>query len=73
MVGELGGIWSGFIEISQLTLELCFQMAVEEVRLVPPLLWMRGEVIVSPSPRVLQRCGDRRLKYLIAYNLLLKI
>lgn len=39
----------------------------------PPLLWMSGEVNAPPIPQVLQRFRDRRLQFLIAYNLLLKI
>lgn len=65
---------SGFGEISQLTLKLFFQMTGEEVRMgVPPLLWMSGEVNAPLIPQVLQRLRDRRLQFLIAYNLLLKI
>lgn len=72
MVAEVG-VRSGLGEVSQLTLELFFQMTGEEVRMGPPLLWMSGEVSAPPIPQVLQRFRDRRLQFLIAYNLLLKI
>jgi hypothetical protein len=47
-------------------------MAEEEVRIGAPLLQMKGVVTISPTPQV-QRYGDRRLRSLSAYNLLLKI
>lgn len=72
MVAEVG-VRSGLGEISQLTLELFVQMTGEEVTMGPPLLWMSGEVNAPPIPQVLQRFRDRRLQFLIAYNLLLKI
>lgn len=62
---------SGLGEISQLTLELFVQMTGEEVRMGPPLLWI-VEKSTLPIPQVLQRFRDRRLQFLIAYNLLLK-
>lgn len=48
MVAEVR-VRSGFTEVPQLSLELCFQTAGEEVRLGSPLLQMRGEVKAPPS------------------------
>lgn len=63
----------GFAEVSQLTLEL-FANGWGRGQTRSPITIDEGEeVIAPPAPQVLQGFGDRRLQFLIAYNLLLKI
>lgn len=62
----------GLVEISQLALEL-FPDGWGRGQTRSPVTREEGRSHCSPTPQVLQRSADRRLQFLTAYNLLLKI